>query len=111
MHVHRRQQKLTKGKECHIQIHTAFVDNHDEFITVLVKATKHPYEHWVILTDDGYIINDLCKSGIKLDSLGGKKLLENILSNFGVVRAEYPTRTDRKSFVPTKVIFIRGCTN
>ncbi len=74
---------LTKIKDW-IEITTPYIDRHNDYIQIYIKKSKDSF----ILTDDGYIINDLLLSGIKLDSPKRKELLKITLNGFGVMSNE-----------------------
>jgi hypothetical protein len=63
-----------------VEITTPYLDRHNDHLQIYVKKDNGGF----ILTDDGYIINDLMISGCKLDSEKRQKLLKMTLNGFGV---------------------------
>jgi len=66
------------------EITTPFVDRHNDLIQIYVKR----HDDGLVLTDDGYTINDLESSGCSLDSPRRKEILQTILKGYGVKREE-----------------------
>ncbi|WP_186393200.1 MULTISPECIES: DUF1828 domain-containing protein [unclassified Pannonibacter] len=72
--------ELTQGWH---EITTPFVDHHNDMIQLYVKRK----DDQIIITDDGYVINDLADSGCEVDSSPKRKaLLTRTLNGFGVTR-------------------------
>ena len=65
-----------------ILITTPYLDRHNDYLQFYVKKQDGSY----IMTDDGYIINDLFSSGCRLDSPKRQELLKMTLAGFGVKR-------------------------
>ncbi|HCK99066.1 MAG TPA: hypothetical protein DHW42_03045 [Candidatus Marinimicrobia bacterium] len=63
-----------------VQITTPYLDRHNDCLQIYTKKQNGGY----IITDDGYIIDDLLNSGCKLDSLKRQELLKMTLAGFGV---------------------------
>ncbi|MBN1322408.1 MAG: DUF1829 domain-containing protein [Methanotrichaceae archaeon] len=63
-----------------VEITTPYLDRHNDYLQIYARKKNGSY----ILTDDGYIINDLHMSGCKLDSPKRKALLQMTLNGFGV---------------------------
>lgn len=63
-----------------VLITTPFLDRHNDSLQVYAKKQNGGY----VMTDDGYIINDLISSGCKLDSPKRLELLKMTLAGFGV---------------------------
>ena len=63
-----------------IEITTPYLDRHNDYLQIYVKKTNGRF----LLTDDGYIIDDLKQSGYKLDSQKNQELLQMTLNGFGV---------------------------
>jgi len=63
-----------------VEITTPYLDRHNDCIQIYVKR----HNSGVILTDDGYTINDLEQCGCKLDSRKRQELLKMTLNGFGV---------------------------
>jgi hypothetical protein len=63
-----------------VEITTPYIDRHNDYLQIYAKRDNNDY----ILTDDGYIINDLLNSGCALDSPKRQTLLTMTLNGFGV---------------------------
>jgi hypothetical protein len=63
-----------------VEITTPFLDRHNDFLQIYVKQENDRY----ILTDDGYIIDDLEQCGCNLDTLKRQEVLKLILGGFNV---------------------------
>lgn len=63
-----------------VEITTPYMDRHNDYLQIYVKKEKGGF----LLTDDGYIIEDLQRSGCKLDSPKRQELLKMTLNGFGV---------------------------
>ena len=63
-----------------VEITTPYLDRHNDYVQIYVKKTNGGF----LLTDDGYIIDDLQQSGCKLDSRKRQALLKMTLNGFGV---------------------------
>ena len=63
-----------------VEITTPYLDRHNDYLQIYVKKTNGGF----LLTDDGYIIDDLKQSGCKLDSHKRQELLKMTLNGFGV---------------------------
>ncbi|MBI4660535.1 MAG: DUF1828 domain-containing protein [Verrucomicrobia bacterium] len=64
----------------HVEVTTPYLDRHNDYIQFYVRRNKNGY----ILTDDGYTIDDLKRSGCKLDTPKRQDLLKMTLNGFGV---------------------------
>ena len=62
-----------------IEISTPYLDRHNDCLQIYAKRQNGGY----LLTDDGYIIEDLQQSGCKLDT-GKRQALLMTLNGFGV---------------------------
>lgn len=65
-----------------VEITTSYLDRHNDYLRIYVKKTNGGF----LLTDDGYIIDDLKQSGCKLDSQKNQELLNMTLNGFDVQR-------------------------
>ena len=65
-----------------VQVTTPHLDRHNDCLQFYVRRENNGY----LLTDDGYIINDLINSGCSLNSKKRKALLKTTLNGFGVKR-------------------------
>jgi len=63
-----------------VEITTPYLDRHNDYLQMYVKRSDGGY----MLTDDGYIIQDLELSGCKLESRKRRDLLTATLNGFGV---------------------------
>ena len=63
-----------------IEITTPYLDRHNDYLQIYVKRGDNGF----ILTDDGYTIEDLKRSGCELESRKRKDLLTLTLNGFGV---------------------------
>ena len=71
---------LKKVSDKWVRITSPLLDRHNDCIQIYARKEDGGY----ILTDDGYIIEDLLNSGCKLDSPKRKELLKMTLAGFGV---------------------------
>ncbi len=83
-----------------IVITTPYLDRHNDYLQIYVKKTNGGF----LLTDDGYIIDDLKQSGYKLDSQKNQELLQMTLSGFGVKKDgnELQVHASAESFASCK---------
>lgn len=63
-----------------IEITTPYLDRHNDYLQIYVRRQNGSY----ILTDEGYILDDLEQSGCKLDSPKRTALLNMTLNGFGI---------------------------
>lgn len=63
-----------------VEITTPYLDRHNDYLQIYAKRMNHGF----LLTDDGYTIDDLARSGCKLDSKKRQDLLTITLNGFGV---------------------------
>jgi hypothetical protein len=63
-----------------IEITTPYLDRHNDYIQIYARKENGQF----LLTDDGYILEDLELSGCKLESPKRQKLLRVTLNGFGV---------------------------
>ena len=63
-----------------VEITTPYLDRHNDFLQIYVKKDANNY----LLTDDGYIINDLIASGCPIESQKRQELLMMTARGFGV---------------------------
>lgn len=68
----------TIGEVC--EITTPFVDRHNDYLQIYVKATPSG----MLLTDDGYTVRDLEMSGFEFNTERRKNELRIILNGFGI---------------------------
>ncbi|NHZ85914.1 MAG: DUF1829 domain-containing protein, partial [Planctomycetia bacterium] len=79
-----------------VQITTPYLDRHNDCLEIYAKKESGGF----ILTDDGYIINDLINSGCALDTPKRKELLNLTLAGFGVglVNNQLIVKTNEANF-------------
>jgi len=65
-----------------VEITTPYIDRHNDYMQIYLKKDNGKF----ILTDDGYIIDDLLMSGVKLDSQKREELLRITLNAFGITK-------------------------
>jgi hypothetical protein len=63
-----------------VEITTPFLDRHNDYLQIYAKREDTGY----VLSDDGYVIEDLTQSGCKLESPKRQALLKMTLNGFGV---------------------------
>lgn len=63
-----------------VLITTPYLDRHNDYLQIYTRKQDGGY----LMTDDGYIINDLHNSGCSLDPPKRKELLKMTLAGFGV---------------------------
>lgn len=63
-----------------VEITTPYLDRHNDYIQIYVRRENGGY----VLTDDGYTIGDLERSGCRLQSAKRQGLLKMTLNGFGV---------------------------
>lgn len=63
-----------------VEITTPYADRHNDLLQIYAKRTDSGY----ILTDDGYIIEDLEQSGCKLETPKRQALLKMTVNGFGI---------------------------
>ncbi|GAB6277475.1 MAG: DUF1829 domain-containing protein [Rectinema sp.] len=63
-----------------VEITTPYLDRHNDYIQLYVKKQNNGF----LLTDDGYTIADLERSGCKLNSPNRQRLLQMTLNGFGI---------------------------
>ena len=63
-----------------IEITTPYLDRHNDCLQIYARRSNGGF----VLTDDGYIVDDLKQSGCKIDSEKRRDLLKMTLNGFGV---------------------------
>ncbi len=63
-----------------VEITTPYIDRHNDYLQIYAKKDNSGF----MLTDDGYVIDDLRQSGCELESKKRKELLQLTLNGFGV---------------------------
>jgi len=67
-----------------VEITTPYLDRHNDYLQIYAKRQNGTY----LLTDDGYVLEDLDQSGCKLESPKRQALLKITLNGFGVQEKE-----------------------
>ncbi len=70
---------LRKIGDC-VEITTPYLDHHNDYFQIYAKRTKTGF----LLTDDGYVLDDLEMSGCKMETPRRKAILQMTLNGFGV---------------------------
>ncbi len=63
-----------------IEITTPYLDRHNDCLQIYAKRTGNGY----VLTDDGYVLEDLEQSGYNINSVRQRSLIETTLNGFGI---------------------------
>ena len=63
-----------------VEITTPYLDRHNDYLQIYARRENGG----LLLSDDGYVLDDLTSSGCTLESAKRKKLLEATLNGFGV---------------------------
>lgn len=79
-HAWLRDRTLLKQMKGWTEITTPFLDRHNDYVQIYASRSDNS----IILTDDGYTLDDLEASGCSLDSPKRKALLQTALNGFGV---------------------------
>ena len=80
----------------YVEITTPYLDRHNDYFQIYAKQT----DGGLLLTDDGYTIGDLERSGFTIESPKRQRLLDLTLNGFGVTRRDnaLEVRTSRDAF-------------
>ena len=65
-----------------VEITTPYLDRHNDYLRIYAEKRDGGF----VLSDDGYVLEDLELSGCEIDTDKGKSLLETTLNGFGVSR-------------------------
>ena len=68
----------------HVEITTPFLDRHNDYLQIYVKRENDEY----VLTDEGFILDDLELSGCNMDNPKRQEVLNTMLNGFGVQKNE-----------------------
>ena len=63
-----------------VEITTPYLDRHNDYLQIYAQRQNGGF----LLSDDGYVLDDLASSGCVLESAKRRKLLEATLNGFGV---------------------------
>lgn len=82
------------------EITTPYLDRHNDYLQIYARSDQDG----IVLTDDGYVIEDLQQSGCSLNSKKRQGLLETTLNGFGVQLADdsLQVRTSQSNFALKK---------
>ena len=72
---------VLRDLEDYVEITTPFLDRHNDYLQIYVKRDN---DDKYVLTDEGYILDDLELSGCNMDSPKRQEMLNNVLNGFGV---------------------------
>ncbi|MDO9327056.1 MAG: DUF1829 domain-containing protein [Methanoregula sp.] len=83
-----------------VEITTPYLDRHNDYLQIYIRRQNGDY----LITDDGYILGDLERSGCKLDTPKRHALLTMTLNGFGVQLAngELTIRASQDNFAQKK---------
>ncbi len=83
-----------------VEITTPYLDRHNDYLQIYAKRDNGNY----LLTDDGYVLQDLRQSGCSLDSPKRQALLKMTLNGFGVELKgdQLQVRTSAQTFAQRK---------
>jgi hypothetical protein len=83
-----------------VEITTPYLDRHNDYLQIYIKRQNGNY----LLSDDGYILGDLERSGCKLDTPKRNALLTMTLNGFGVqlTNGELTIRASQENFAQKK---------
>ena len=70
---------LSEIEDC-VEVTTPYLDRHNDYLQIYVKRLDDGY----LLTDDGYILDDLELSGCNIDSTKRRNIFNMTLNGFGV---------------------------
>lgn len=79
-HAWLRDKTVLRQVDSWVEITTPYLDRHNDYIQIYARRQNGSF----VLTDDGYIIDDLEQSGCKLESRKRQDLLRMTLNGFGV---------------------------
>lgn len=85
----RDQTSLREGDEW-VEITTPYLDRHNDCLQIYAKKAGHGY----VLTDDGYVLDDLVQSGCNVGSPQCRALIETTLNGLGVRRQDDALEVD-----------------
>ena len=75
-----RDQTSFRGVSDWIKITTPYLDRHNDHLQIYARPDQGVW----LLTDDGYVIDDLVQSGCKVESPKGQHMLKCALAGLGV---------------------------
>jgi hypothetical protein len=83
-----------------VEVTTPYLDRHNDHLQLYVRSEDSGY----LLTDDGYVIEDLRRSGCDVDTPKRKELLQLTLNGFGIELKDHEltTRARQETFSQRK---------
>lgn len=89
-----------------VEIGTPIMDRHNDGIIVYIKKDGDA----ITISDDGYTLNDLEMSGIPIARGTYKKILSNLLLNYGITQKgmELTTTANMNTFAAKTHLFLQG---
>lgn len=89
-----------------VELTTPFLDRHNDHIQIYVQQT----ESGLVLTDDGYTVNDLVASGCDVYSDKRKDILKFLVTSLGVIldHRELKAEANITNFAPKKHALIQA---
>ena len=101
-----RDNTVLRQMEDWVEITTPYVDRHNDRLQIYAKRQQEGY----VLTDDGYILDDLQQSGFKLEGDHRLNLLRVTLNGFGIhrVRNELQVQVSKENFARRKHNFLQA---
>ena len=101
-----RDNTILRQMEDWVEITTPYVDRHNDRLQIYAKRQQEGY----VLTDDGYILDDLQQSGFKLEGDHRLNLLRVTLNGFGIhrVRNELQVQVSKENFARRKHNFLQA---
>ena len=89
-----------------IEITTPYLDRHNDFLQIFVRSDNSEF----LLTDDGYIIEDLRLSGCMIDTEKRQRLLKEIVNGYGIQEEDnvLQVRATSRTFPQKKHDLVQG---
>lgn len=89
-----------------VEITTPYLDRHNDYLQIYAQRNNGEY----ILTDDGYVLQELELSGCKLDSAKRQALLKTALNGFGIhlESGRLEVKASRENFALRKHNLVQG---
>ncbi|NNM88560.1 MAG: DUF1829 domain-containing protein [Phycisphaerae bacterium] len=81
----REKTKLRTLQKDWVEITTPYLDRHNDYLQIYVRENDGK----ILLSDDGYIIDDLIQSGCSLESPKRRQLLKQTLAGFGIQERDH----------------------
>ena len=84
------EQTMVRAVGDHVEITTPYLDRHNDCLQMYASKTKEGF----ILTDDGYVLDDLAQAGVDVTSGKRRLLLDETLNGFGVREVAGPLQVE-----------------